>query len=496
MWIMHCIIGIDIGTGSIKAVAVNECGEAFHNIQKPFPTIHTLEGYSEQDPEIIWQALIICIKELLSSLNADRITIVFSSAMHSLLAVDNNGASLTPLIIWADTRSAFIAEHLKNSSEGEEFYRSTGTPIHAMSPLCKIKWLKENSPDIFVQTHKFISIKEFVWWKLFGVYEIDYSIASATGLFAIAHLAWYKKALRWAGIMESQLSQPVSTTYARNDIVPHTAALLNLPADTTFVIGASDGCLANIGSFATQPGVAAITIGSSGAVRVCSKVPILHFPSMPFSYRLNEDNYICGGPINNGGIIIDWLLKNFLEIDAPHAADYDSLFEKIKAIKPGSEGLVFLPYITGERAPVWDAKSCGTFFGLRRHHTATHMIRSAVEGICFAIYDTLQMLEQRTSPIQQLQVSGGFTETKTWLHMIADVTGKKLNLVQTDDASAMGAAYLALQTLGIKYAIPQMPISIEPRMDHHHIYQQNFSIYKSLYPSLREAMYKLYNINH
>ncbi len=152
-----------------------------------------------------------------------------------------------------------------------------------MSPVCKIKWLKENSPAVFRQTVKYISIKEYVWWKLFGVYEIDYSIASATGLFAIEHLDWYNKALDWAGITASQLSQPVNTTHTRQDIASHIAVLLNLRTDTTFIIGASDGCLANTGSFATEPGVAAITIGSSGAVRVFSKVPILHFPSMPFS---------------------------------------------------------------------------------------------------------------------------------------------------------------------------------------------------------------------
>ncbi|MDQ3681454.1 MAG: gluconokinase [Bacteroidota bacterium] len=493
---MHCVIGIDIGTGSTKAVAVNDSEGVFCSVQKPYATTHTREGYNEQDLETIWQAVVHCIKELLPKLETHSTTIAFSSAMHSLVAVDNKGVPLTPLIIWSDTRSASIAESLKNSAEGEAFYTATGTPVHAMSPLCKIKWLKENSPAVFRQTAKFISIKEYIWWKLFGVYEIDYSIASATGLFAIENLGWYKKALSWAGITVSQLSQPVNTVHARQQIAPHIASLLNLTTNTTFIIGASDGCLANIGSFALQPGIAAITIGSSGAVRVFSKVPILHFPSMPFSYRLDSESYICGGPINNGGIVIQWLLKNFLMIDVPDVTDYDSLFEKIKTIKAGCEGLLFLPYLTGERAPVWDAKSCGTFFGLGMHHTAAHMIRAAVEGVCFAIYDTLQMMEDSTTPVKQLQVSGGFTQSTAWLQMIADVTGKKLNLVQTEDASAIGAAYLALQTLGIRYTTSQQTIAIKPRMDHHRIYQQNFSIYKSLYPSLKEAMHKLYQLNH
>jgi gluconokinase len=493
---MHCVIGIDIGTGSTKAVAVNDTGKAFCSTQKTYTTAHTFEGYSEQNPEHIWEAVFHCLRELILKLNVPPTAIAFSSAMHSVFSVDDKGVPLSPLIIWSDTRSASIAERLKNSAEGEAFYTATGTPIHAMSPLCKIKWLKENSPFVFRQAAKFISIKEYVWWKLFEVYEIDYSIASATGLFAIEHLTWHNTALTWAGITESQLSKPVNTTYARQHIAPDIALLLNLTTDTPFIIGASDGCLANIGSFATQPGVAAITIGSSGAVRVFSKVPILHFPTMPFSYRLDSDYYICGGPINNGGIVMQWLLKNFLEIETPEAADYDLLFEKIEAIKPGCEGLLFLPYLTGERAPVWDAKSCGIFLGLLKHHTAVHMIRAAVEGICFAIYDTLQLIEDSTTPIQQIQVSGGFTQSIAWLQMIANVTGKKLNLVQTEDASAIGAAYLALQTTGIKIKSPQNTTAIEPGMDHHGIYKQNFSIYKSLYPSLKEAMHKLYQLNH
>ena len=496
MQIMHCIIGIDIGTGSTKAVAVNDNGEAFCVAQKNYATMHKQEGYNEQDPEIIWQAVADCIKEILPKLNTHPTAIAFSSAMHSLMAVDDKGVPLTSLIIWSDARSAPIAESLKNSAEGENFYTSTGTPVHAMSPLCKIKWLKENNPDVFRKTAKFISIKEYVWWKLFGVYEIDYSIASATGLFAIEYHGWYEKALSWAGITASKLSHPVNTTHARKLTVPHILTLLNLTTDTTFMIGASDGCLANLGSFATQPGIAAITIGSSGAVRVFSKVPILHFPSMPFSYRLDGDNYICGGPINNGGIVMQWLLKNFMHIDSPEAADYESLFEKIEAIRPGCDGLLFLPYLTGERAPVWDAKSCGIYFGVRSHHSTVHMMRAAIEGVCLAIYDTLQMIEDGTKPIQQIHVSGGFTQSPLWLQIIADVIGKKLNLVQTEDASAIGAAYLALQTLGIKYKTLPQAITITPNINLHRIYQQNFSIYKILYPSLKEAMHKNYQLHH
>ena len=493
---MHSFIGIDIGTGSVKAIAVNESGALVNKIQKEYTTHQSIEGYQEQDPVVIWNTVFDCLQEVLYTVSDDTPTIAFSSAMHSLLAIDIKGEPLTPLIIWSDTRSADIAETLKNSAEGEALYFATGTPIHAMTPLCKIRWLKENNPGIFKTTHKFISIKEYVWWQLFGVYEIDYSIASATGLFSIEHFGWHNNALKWAGITAHQLSTPVSTTHERQLTNPQIAEILKLKRSTKFIIGASDGCLANMGSFALTPGTAAITIGSSGAVRVASKIPILQFPAMPFSYRLNEEFFICGGAINNGGIVIQWLLKTFLGIEKPVATDYVSLFKIIEGVKPGGEGLIFLPYLTGERAPVWDAKTCGTFFGLGTHHTKAHMLRAGVEGVCFAIHDTLQMLEQKTGEIKILQVSGGFTHAPLWLQIIANVTGKKLNLLQTEDASAMGAAYLAMQKQGYDYTNQGTPVTIEPDRDIHQFYQKSFLIYKSLYPSLKDVMHKFYQHNH
>jgi len=482
------VIGIDIGTGSLKAVAVSEAGEAMSSVSKAYPTAYTPDGFNEQQPELIWQAFVFCMHELQKKINSPLIAVSLSSAMHSILAIDADGIPITSAIICSDVRSASIANALKNSTQGEDFYKVTGTPIHAMSPLCKIKWLKENKPDVFAKAYKFISIKEYIWWKLFGKYEVDFSIASATGLFDIKNLGWYDKALHWAGIKPTQLSTPVATEFSRNETTPVITSLLNLPANTPFIIGASDGCLANVGTFATLPGTAALTIGSSGAIRVSSKVPILHFPSMPFSYRLDKNSYICGGPINNGGIVIQWLLQSFFKIKQPSAKEYTIFFEEINTVAAGCEGLIFLPYLTGERAPVWDAASCGTFFGLRRHHTATHMMRAAVEGVCFAIYETLEMIDV-IAPIHQLQVSGGITHSEIWMQMLADITGKKLCLVQTEDASAVGAAYLALQTFDIHFEPSKPPKIIEPCRENHNRHQKNFSVYKLLYPSLKEAMH-------
>ncbi len=204
------VIGVDIGTGSAKAVAVNKNGKPVAASQTFYKTINPQPGYSEQDPEIIWNAFLECIKEITAKTNQVPLAVSLSSAMHSLLVVNNKNIAITPLITWEDTRSEKIAEDLRNSPEAKSIYTSTGTPIHSMTPLCKIKWMKENEKEIFGQAYKFISIKEFIWYRLFNEYEIDYSLASATGLFNIENFKWNKPSLEFCGINESHLSEPVT----------------------------------------------------------------------------------------------------------------------------------------------------------------------------------------------------------------------------------------------------------------------------------------------
>ena len=182
---LHYLIGIDIGTGSTKCVAMDLNGAVIGTSQQHYTISHPEHGYSEQDPELIWQAFVKCLQELLATLKEDPLAISLSSAMHSVIPTDENGVALSNMITWADIRSESIATKLRNSAEGETFYRITGTPIHPMSPLCKLIWLRKNNATLFEKTSRFISIKEYIWHKLFLEFQIDYSIETATGLFDI-----------------------------------------------------------------------------------------------------------------------------------------------------------------------------------------------------------------------------------------------------------------------------------------------------------------------
>ncbi len=496
---MEYIIGIDIGTGSTKAVAVLTTGEVVCTAQVSYPTLHPKPGYSEQAPELIWQAFIKCIQRVVTQLQHQPKAIALSSAMHSLICADENGQALMNMITWADNRSSSIAEKIRASSSGEMLYEQTGTPIHAMSPLCKIIWLRENEFALFDQTHKFISIKEYIWFKLFGVFEIDHSIASATGLFDIEKMLWNVNALQRCEMTAEKLSSPVNTSHMRSDVLKSIHQHLGIDQSIPFLIGGSDGCMANVGSFAISPGIAALTIGTSGAIRIAHSTPTLNVDTMPFNYRLDENTFIIGGPINNGGIALKWYVESLLKKELKSSSDYDEVLNESIIISPGSNGLIFLPYLLGERAPLWNSEACGVFFGIDSSHTQSHFTRAVMEGILFALYHVCKTMEESGIQINEIHVSGGFVQSEIWLQLLADIFGKKILLIRAEDASAQGAAFLAMKKLKLiddyKVLMPESVTTYIPNNDHHTIYNEKiFPVFRNLSKTLKLDMAVLHEL--
>lgn len=450
------VIGVDIGTTSTKALAFDENGweAAGHHVEYPLLAPQPLAA--EQDPKQIYRAVITCIKTAIQSggIDAARITCVsFSSAMHSLIAVDKDGKPLTQCITWADNRSEPWAQRIKRELGGHAIYLRTGTPIHPMSPLSKLCWLRDSEPDLFVRATRFISIKEYVFHRLFGRYVVDYSIASATGLFNLAELAWDAEALRLAGVSADRLSLPVATTYTLSGLKSETAQATGLRPDTPFVVGASDGVLSNLGVNAVDPGVVAVTIGTSGAVRTVVDRPQTDPQGRTFCYALAEKHWIIGGPVNNGGIVLRWIRENFSPEDSrragqPERDPYDSLIGLAAQIPAGSEGLIFHPYLTGERAPLWNANARGSFFGLALHHRKEHMIRAALEGVIYNLYSVLAVLESLAGAARKIHATGGFARSELWCQMMSDIFNRDIDVPHSHESSCLGAAVLGLYALG------------------------------------------------
>jgi gluconokinase len=489
------IIGVDIGTTNTKAIAFTVEGNVIAQANETYtPLKTTVAEQHELDPETLFQAVLRTVGQVKAQTStATLLGVACSSAMHSLIAVDNNGKPLTNVITWADLRSSAQADKLKHSEAGKRIYQRTGTPIHPMSPLSKLLWMKEERPDIFTKAHKFIGIKEWIFYHFFGQYLIDHSIASATGLFDIYDFDWNPEALALTTLTPDRLSNPVSTTYIVRGLAKEYASLLNIDQTTPFIIGASDGCLANVGSGALQPGDVSLTIGTSGAVRMMAARPQHDVKERIFNYILTEQWYVSGGPINNGGTLLRWYAEHFLGRSFEKTADFDWFIQQAAQVPAGADGLVFLPYVQGERAPVWDANAKGVYFGIHAKHTQAHFMRAIIEGINNALYQVTQSLEETIGPVKHIYASGGFTQSPQWLQWMADLFGKNIIISSTADASAVGAAILGLQALEIRDTLthPNKAAQAEehftPNEQHHKVYQRNFAVYSTLYDKLKEV---------
>ncbi|WP_020528515.1 gluconokinase [Flexithrix dorotheae] len=483
------LIAIDIGTTSVKCIRFAQDLKIQEKTEFPLETLRPNPETSEQNPEEIFEAVVKGINALVVS-TEELLAASFSCAMHSLICMDKDGKAISNAIIWADTRSINYAEAIKNSSEGKEIYQQTGTPIHPMAPLAKIAWLQEEQPEIFQKSAKFISIKEYVFFRLYGKYVVDYSIASATGLFDVFELKWNEKALEKAGITESQLSTAFPITHYEKGILRAFKESLKIDLETPFVLGGSDGCLANLGANAIQKGDAAVTIGTSGAIRVMAKNSGKDEKQRIFNYILTENHYVLGGAINNGGVALKWFAENMDDQD-PEKKDYSQIIDRIAKIAPGSNGLIFLPYLLGERAPHWDANAKGVFFGVNINHTRDHFLRAVMEGVIFGIYDIGRALEEVSGDIKRIYAGGGFAKSEEWVQMLADVFGKEVLITDSHENSAMGAAIISLKSIGLVGELEDIKDFtnikkvFKPNFTNHHIYQKNFSLFQKLYQSLK-----------
>ncbi|WP_314061087.1 gluconokinase [uncultured Vagococcus sp.] len=439
------IISIDIGTTSTKSTVFTTTGQALSSFYQGYPMTKKADGTATQDPETIFQAVLTTLKEALDFNNSRQhaIAVTFSSAMHSLIGLDKNNQLLTPVITWADSRSNTYAESLKMSPQGLAFYKKTGTPLHPMTPLSKIMWLKQEQTELYQQISLFTSIKEYVFYRLFDEHLVDYSIASGTGLFNIHTLKWDQEILAFLELTEDRLPQAVPPTTQLSQVNKRYQESLDLP-DIPFILGASDGALANLGTNCISPEKANLSIGTSAALRYTVRAPLLHAAGETFCYLLDEGYWVIGGAANNGGMVIDWA-RQLAETDM----SYETFMAKVELIPAGSDNLFFHPYLSGERAPIWSGDIRGSFTGLALSHTHAHLMRAVLEGICFNIADIFQALNSLTASPEKVCASGGFSHSSTWKQLMADVLGQPITFPQTHESSGLGAMILALKSLNL-----------------------------------------------
>jgi gluconokinase len=482
------VIGVDIGTTSTKSVAYDVSGRPGASSSVSYPLNEPAPGFAEQDPDQILAAVLETIKQVVAEVDRPVAGLSFSSAMHSLIGLDPDGTPLTPSITWADSRASSQAERLRAGPRGLQLHRRTGTPVHPMSPLTKLLWFREQEPKLVERVGHWVGIKDYVLARLCDALVTDHSLASGTGLMDIHQLAWDPEALHLAGISAEQLPELVSTTTVLPGLTSDAATTTGLPADTPVVVGAGDGPLANLGLGAVNPGVAACSIGTSGAIRVMVERPNVDPLGGVFCYALTEHLWAVGGAINNGGVVLEWA-GDALAPDLGDKAE-EALLELAAQAPVGSGGLIMLPYLLSERAPHWSSLPRGAYIGLTREHRRPHLVRAALEGVCQQLALVLQSIRAAGNDVREVRATGGFARSELWRQMLADVLGMEIKFTAAHEGSSFGAALLGMQALGLVPSIDvaadlvQIDRTVRPRAAEAATYASLLPVFSELYGQL------------
>lgn len=437
--------GIDLGTSSVKGATFNKKFQLLSKNKENYKLYSNKKNQAELDPEEVYQKTIKCLKFLQKKSSKDFEFISISSALHSLIAVDEEYNPLTGCLTWADTRAKEFKSSLKSLYEEHGLYQKTGCPPHAMYSPAKILWMQKYHPQSFSQTNKFITIKEYVLKKMTGKEYVDFSLASAGGLLNLKEKKWEPILLDHLNISLNQLGKLVDVNKIV-EIKPNVQSAINTEAPV--VVGSGDGPLANLGVGAYKNNDYVVTIGSSGAIRIFSDKPIFDDEMRTWCYMLDKYTYLPGGAINNGGIVLDWLKNKLFSTEVSDEKFYSELEDVLRKVPAGSEGVFFLPFLTGERSPNWNASSKGVIFGLSLEHDQKNIIKSAVEGILFRLYSVFKALKSINEEEADIIASGGFTGSEMWLQMLADLFGQKVIAYADYEASSAGAAMVGARALG------------------------------------------------
>lgn len=489
------VIGVDMGTTATKSVAYTADGRQVASASRGYPLEEPHPGHAVQDADLILGAVYETVRTVVAEVGAARVAgLSFSSAMHSLMALDSELQPITSVVTWADTRASAQSERLRASATGLALHRRTGTPIHPMSPLVKLIWFREQEPRIRRDAAFWVGIKDWVQLRLCGALVMDHSLASASGLMDIHRLAWDDEALRLAGIRAEQLPELVPTTTVLEELTEEAAAATGLPIATKVVVGAGDGPLANLGVGAVQPGVAAVSIGTSGAMRVVVDRPAVDPRGGVFCYALTENRWVIGGAINNGGVTLEWVRE---EIGAGEDTTTADLLDAAATVPAGSGGLLMLPYLLSERAPHWSSLAKGAYIGLTRAHKREHLVRAAVEGVSLQLALVLGSMRAAGLEIDEIRATGGVMKHPLWRQTLADALGTPIGLLESQEGSGFGAALLGMSALGliesIDVAAQYLPVDevVRPNATSASTYAALLPMFDELYDALTPTFMRL-----
>lgn len=443
------ILALDLGTTSAKALLVAHDGRVLARAEEPIATRSPSPGIAEQDADAALEAARRALAALAPACEGRPRALALACAMHGVVPIDAADRALAPLRIWADVRGEDCARELRASGEASALHERTGTPVHASSPLCKLAAWRREDAALAARAAAFVSLKELFLRRACGAPRIDVSLASATGLMDLRRAQWDPRALAIAGLAPSQLSQIVPTRQLVTDWRAGLAASFGLDARTPIVIGASDGCLANLGLAALQPGLAAASFGTSAALRAAITAPRADAARGLFCYALDEGVWIQGAATNDAGNLVAWCAELcFAEL--PPAQRVEALLAAAARSPDGARGLRCTPAFAGTRFPEYDATPHGAFAGLSLAHGRDDLSRAVLEAIAAQIGGIAAALRASGTPCARVRAGGGLARSAEFRAILAPRIGADLEPVDDErarDATACGAAALARAAL-------------------------------------------------
>jgi xylulokinase len=489
------VLGIDLGTSSVRAVLVDRHGSVATTAARAYPVLSRRPGWSEQNPDDWWRGTCEAVKEALSSVPGSRVECVgFSGQMHGTVLVDSEGAPTRDAIIWADQRSGELAQSFIGRIGRDRIGDLTANPLATGFQLATLLWLMQHEPDSLHGSAHVLLPKDYLRLRMTGDVATEATDACSTLLFDTAHREWSAEIVDIAGLDPDLLPRCGESTDRAGVVTPSAALELGIAAGTPVILGAADQPATAIGNGITEPGQLLSTIGSGGQLFAPLVKPEYDrdLRTHTFCHAI-PDRWYAMGAILSAGLSLRWLKEKVL---GPGAPDYTALTDEASTVGPGAEGLVFLPHLTGERTPHMDPDACGVFFGLTPRHDRSHLVRAVMEGVVFALADALDVMRVQGVSPHTVVAAGGGARSLLWKQIQADLFGVPVRTTSVSEHAGFGAALLAGVGAGwwpdpteaVAETVRYDDDIIEPNPSVSEQYAELRGIYRELYPALRTLM--------
>jgi len=504
---MSYVMGIDVGTTGCKVVLFETKQKTIKRAYEEYKIDVPRSGWAEQNPEVWWSATKRCIRKVLTSfaINPKNVQAIgLCGQMHTHVLLDGTLRPLRAAITWMDQRSVRQVEKLKKEPGNKFIFDNTANFPTTTYTLPQLLWVKEREPEVFARARKVVIAKDYVKFKLTGRLSTDLSEASGTLFFDVCRKKWSVEMLKILGLSENFLPELTCSTDIIGKVTPGVARQTGLKSGTPVVSGAGDCAAEAIAEGVIEEGQTGTVIGTAGVIYVCTTKP---FPDpnlrlLCWSHAV-DGRWMTLGVMQTAGSSLRWFRDNFgkeeMELATSGKKDVYEIFNQMaQRIDPGCGGLIFLPYLMGERSPHWDPDARGVFYGFSMGHTKAHFIRAIMEGVAFAIRNNAEIIENLGVKIKRVYTVGGGSKSRLWRQIQADVMGKVIVRTNLEEEAALGAAILAGVGVGLYDTITGAVKDIVKIKDIHNPdrerckqYEKYYKIYKELYSSLRPVYKKM-----